>query len=139
MLLTATEMPYSLKNLHTIYFTAGPYEGALQRLTAYLANPASPPVESTPGPAMAQQVPVGALSPAAVAVVPSAAGEARLDPRTQAPATPAPAVAPAPVAVPAASPVVAAQLSGASAQSASVPAAPQRRRSFWRALFSRRR
>ncbi|MBF6590550.1 MAG: toll/interleukin-1 receptor domain-containing protein [Ktedonobacterales bacterium] len=72
LLLAATEVPHSLKRHHTILFTAGPFEAAMERLKAHLtladADDPFTGVPSTVAPTMPASAPTPALEPEAVPV-----------------------------------------------------------------------
>jgi hypothetical protein len=135
LLLTTTDVPYSLKNNYIIQFTPGPYDAALEHLKNHLtaepsdafANP-----EMAPWPSATTSV---APAPAGVAVAPAPSLA-----RTRRTQTPVDEIAPAAnrsvevqpaEAMP---PLAPAKIP----PPASTPERLPKRSSFWRALFSRK-
>ncbi len=135
VLVSAADVPHSLKDLHTIYFTAGPYDAALARLKDHLSTKRDEQGE--------EELALATAGPAPIAAAPRLEGAARVVTPESAPTVPLAPAQPAPPAVvgnattaaPMGAPSSAAP---APASASTAPAAERKRRPFWKALFGRR-
>jgi hypothetical protein len=137
VLVSAADVPHSLKNLHTIYFTAGPYEAALARLKDHLSAQRDdqsgkwPSVSVAPEISVAPTVPLGeALAPAQSAPIVTLAPPPSATPLA---ATQAASVTSAS----GASPATTVNATPSMPAARPVPTSERKRRPLWKALFRR--
>jgi hypothetical protein len=134
VLVSATDVPHSLKNLHTIYFTAGPYEAALARLKDHLRTKRDE--QGGEWPSVAPEVSVATTVPLGDVLAPAQSAPVVT--------LPPPPVAQPLAATPSAPSAPASTGATAATVSAPTPIAPpaapveRKRRPFWKALFGRR-